>query len=375
MMHNAARPAVRETEPIRNVVVFCIDASYLLPCAFMIDQLAADPATRSYDVLVIHQGIEAAKIEELVRRAKRPVGTIAFDRHLIARIDRPWAPYLSEAVYLRLCLDTLLPPQYRRILYVDADMYFERHEIARLFALDLGGAPLAAVDDALLRMELLRPELLPDEPPRPFRGPDGVRAYRRGLGLADDAPYFNSGLMLIDRPRWNALEIDRRAVEFLRAHPERCPLADQSALNAVAAGQWVELSPRYNFQTMQSQVGLDSVLRPVVRHFVGPHKPWNSRHWPAAVTAAYRAWFAASGRSGSFVAQDATPRPVGRHRGSWVRRLGARLRRSAPGGAADDRAAFRRTFAGALLAGMRDAPFVDLDAAARAAILDQANRR
>jgi lipopolysaccharide biosynthesis glycosyltransferase len=361
--------------PVRNAVVFCVDSAYLLPCAFMIDQLAADPSTGRYDVVLIHHGVSEAILSELRRRARRPVQTIAFSPEILARFGRPQVGYLSSAVYLRLYLDRLLPAHYERILYLDADMYFERYEVLRLFEMDLGGAALAAVDDALLRMELLRPDLLPDSPPRAWRGPEGVRAYRTGLGLGEDAAYFNSGLLLIDRPRWSALDMDGRALAFIEKHPDRCLLADQSALNAVAAGHWVELSPRYNFQTMQSQAGLGTLLHPAIRHFTGPHKPWNAAHSDAGLTEAYRNWLASSGWSEGFTPVPGQAAPPGgeprrkARRPSWVGRLRRRLRGETADGGTSTRQV-QRIFAAALLAGMRDAPFVDFDAAARRDFLD-----
>jgi lipopolysaccharide biosynthesis glycosyltransferase len=273
-----------------------------------------------------------------------------------------------------------VPPQYERILYLDTDMYLERHDIARLFEIDLGGAVLAAVEDATLLMEMVRPDLLPDIP-RKWRGPEGVRRYRAGLGLEDGVPYFNSGTMLIDRRAWSALGVRQRTLDFLEAEPERCFLADQSALNAVVAGRWVELSPRYNFQPIVAQAGLGPLFAPVIRHFCGPQKPWNSDAWPDDITGAYRTWLASSDWPGPYPPltgplpwADYKPPPKKRPRRSLLARLRRRFerRRGDEGAASPPRG--QRAFAAALLAGFGEPAFVDFDEGARQAFRDAVAR-
>ena len=122
------------------------------------------------------------------------------------------------------------------------------------------------------------------------------QAHRRALGLASDTPYFNAGLMAIDRAKWSAGEFGERAMHALLTHPKRYPYMEQSALNELIVGGFAPLSPRYNFMGDFFLLGLETRIDPIVLHFVNRPKPWQLRDWrgEARFARAYRDWFADS---------------------------------------------------------------------------------
>jgi lipopolysaccharide biosynthesis glycosyltransferase len=109
-------------------------------------------------------------------------------------------------------------------------------------------------------------------------------------------PYFNAGLMAIERARWTALDLGERAMAALRATPERYPFIEQSALNELIAGGFAPLSPRYNFMGDFFLLGIEEQIDPIVLHFVNDPKPWDIDRWRGEARFArdYQAWFAAS---------------------------------------------------------------------------------
>ncbi len=143
----------------------------------------------------------------------------------------------SRAVFRRLFLAEILPAHVERIVSVDSDMLIVRPGLSRLAEFDLGGRPLAAAYDMIFLMD--------------FKGDDAlVRQFkrsRRALGLALDTPYFNAGLMAIDRSAWRAEKLTERVATALRDEPKRFPFMEQDALNATLRGRFAPLSPRYNF--------------------------------------------------------------------------------------------------------------------------------
>ncbi|MFD2251780.1 lipopolysaccharide biosynthesis glycosyltransferase [Pseudochelatococcus lubricantis] len=191
----------------------------------------------------------------------------------------PLGRHLTDAAYRRLLLPFVLPAHYERILYLDSDTLVVRPGLGRVFDLDLGGCPFAAALDMIF---------LKDFEDGPLTA--AFRAYRAGLGFAPDTPYFNSGVLLIDRARWREEMLTERAVAFARAHPELCRFQDQSALNAVARGRWAPLSPRFNFMGDFLLLDLMRDIAPVVLHFVNDPKPWQRERWrgPAWMQALYR---------------------------------------------------------------------------------------
>jgi lipopolysaccharide biosynthesis glycosyltransferase len=191
----------------------------------------------------------------------------------------------SRAVFRRLFLDEILPAHVERIVTVDSDMLIVRPGLKRLEAFDLGGKPLAAAYDMIFLMD--------------FKGDALARQFqrsRRALGLALDTPYFNAGLMAIDRAAWRAERLTERVTKALRDEPGRYPFMEQDALNAALKGDFAPLSPRFNFMGDFFLLGLERRLEPIVLHFVNAPKPWELSSWRGEARFAenYRAWFAAS---------------------------------------------------------------------------------
>ncbi len=125
-----------------------------------------------------------------------------FDRHLSGK------GRFSRAVFRRLFLDEVLPAPVERIVTVDSDMLIVRPGLKRLESFDLGGRPIAAAYDMIFLMD--------------FKGDALARQFRRSrraLGLALDTPYFNAGLMAIDRAAWRAEKLTERVTKALRDEP------------------------------------------------------------------------------------------------------------------------------------------------------------
>ncbi len=191
----------------------------------------------------------------------------------------------SRAVFRRLFLDDILPSQFERIVTVDSDMLIVRPGLTRLETLDLGGRPLAAAYDMIFLMDFKADALA-----RQFQ------QSRRSLGLKLDTPYFNAGLMAIDRAAWRTERLTERVTRALRETPERFPFNEQDALNAILKGGFAPLSPRYNFMGDFFLLDLERRLEPLVLHFVNAPKPWDYSSWKgeARFAEAYRDWFAVS---------------------------------------------------------------------------------
>ena len=235
----------------------------------------------------------------------------------------------SRAVFRRLFLDEILPARFERIVSVDSDMLIVRPGLSRLAHFDLGGRPLAAAYDMIFLMD--------------NKGDDAlVRQFkrsRRGLGLALDTPYFNAGLMAIDRAAWRAEKLTERVTTALRDEPKRFPFMEQDALNATLRGRFAPLSPRYNFMGDFFLLDLERTIEPIVLHFVNTPKPWELALWRGEARFAenFRDWFAASPWPEWAKAPEKPP---------W--------RRSRP-----PRTRVRQAFAGRLSAFIAQAPFID----------------
>jgi len=191
----------------------------------------------------------------------------------------------SRAVFRRLFLDEILPAHFTRIVSIDSDMLIVRPGLKRLESFDLGGRPLAAAYDMIFLMD--------------FKGDALARKFeraRRSLGLALETPYFNAGLMAIDRAAWRAAKVTERVTQALRDAPKRFAFMEQDALNAALKGDFAPLSPRFNFMGDFFLLDLERRLEPIVLHFVNAPKPWELGLWKGEARFAepYRDWFASS---------------------------------------------------------------------------------
>lgn len=175
----------------------------------------------------------------------------------------PLGRHITPAAYRRLALPHILPDVFSRILYLDCDTLAVRPGIETILALDLGEKAFAAAVDMIFLKDL-------EEGPLTAT----FRAYRQRLGLALHEPYFNSGVLLIDRACWLQQELTQAAIAFATAHPALCAFHDQSALNAVARGKWAALSPRLNFMGDFLLLDLLRDIDPILLHFVNHPKPW-----------------------------------------------------------------------------------------------------
>lgn len=170
----------------------------------------------------------------------------------------------SPAVFRRLLLHKVLPGHFERIVPMDADMFVGGPGLKRLMGLDLKGHVLGAALDMIRLMDMKGGALA-----------EKFRAYRAGLGLAPEDAYFNNGLTVMDRARWEDGEWGERALDFIRRHPEKTPFLDQSALNHLLRGRWAAFSPRANFMGDFHSLDLEAEIRPFIWHFVNSPKPWS----------------------------------------------------------------------------------------------------
>ncbi|CAN5664367.1 glycosyltransferase [soil metagenome] len=254
-----------------TAVVFACDADYAPFAAFAAAQIARLSPGRGFDIVI-------ASMEGLALPASLGWAGIRTCRIETAgafaglNLDRR----RTESAYLRLALPQALAGDYRRLLYLDADVYVQGGDIAGLSSLDIGGRPLAAVrDNSQWRTPGRRPE-----------------QFRR-LGLPG-ARYFNSGVMLIDVPAWRAARLTERCLDFAAEHQGRMIGHDQNLINCVLQGGWAELGPVWNWQYTWASRFFEAMVGANIVHFIGPRKPW--RHTggelPLKFRRAYRAFLA-----------------------------------------------------------------------------------
>jgi lipopolysaccharide biosynthesis glycosyltransferase len=272
-------------EAMRTAYCFTPDRAFFAPAVRAIASMVeAEPDGMREIFLICEPDDVAPGFDKLPAPLRERITLMTLD---FSRFDAKLAGKgrFSRAVFRRLFLDEILPAHFERIVTVDSDMLIVRPGLKRLESFDLGDKPLAAAYDMIFLMD--------------FKGDALARQFqrsRRALGLAIDTPYFNAGLMTIDRAAWRAQKLTERVVKALRDEPKRYPFMEQDALNATLKGSFAALSPRFNFMGDFFLLDLERRIEPIVLHFVNAPKPWELGSWrgEARFAEAYRAWFATS---------------------------------------------------------------------------------
>ena len=271
--------------PMRTATCFTPDRTFFAPAVRAIASLiAAEPEVQREIFLICEPGDVKPGFDKLPARLRERITLMTLD---FSRFDANLAGRgrFSRAVFRRLFLDEILPAHFERIVTVDSDMLIVRDGLRRLEGFELEEKPLAAAYDMIFLMD--------------FKGDALARRFqrsRRSLGLQLDTPYFNAGLMAIDRAAWRAQKLTERVTRALRDEPGRYPFMEQDALNATLKGNFAALSPRFNFMGDFFLLDLERRIEPIVLHFVNAPKPWELGAWTgeARFAESYRDWFAAS---------------------------------------------------------------------------------
>ena len=236
-----------------NVAVLLTDRKYL-PAALFVAQKLSRQRSRNFDIRLL-----VTECPEAVRETLDDGITIQ-DFVPDERAQRTASLKKKPPIaFGRLTMDSVLPEHYQKILYLDCNLWIGNREISQLFAMDLDGFAFGAVCDAGEIVRATDPIWLD---------------YKRQLGLDDDTPYFNSGVMMIDRNEFKKQRIGDRSLEYIANGGYLGMMNDQSALNAVTKGQWRQLSPIWNWM-FGSRARLTEETDPAIIHFIGPQKFWN----------------------------------------------------------------------------------------------------
>ena len=253
----------------RNAVVLCVDATFLPYALFLAQQLHHKEPARNYDICLVsddHLQIPEA-FADLNLKVPAPLESADYDRLKVT--------HLARATYLRMWVPHILGQDYDRIIYLDSDIFADAAGLSRLFGVDMQGKSIAAVRDVQQWYRTRRNVKELVLAGRPLR------------------PYFNGGFLMIDTMRYREDRVLERGLAIGEAHPEWVLHHDQSLLNLALDGDWLELSPVWNWQWPWKYPLFTDWAGPRLLHFIGDMKPWNDPqgYCPRRFQMAYAAFF------------------------------------------------------------------------------------
>jgi lipopolysaccharide biosynthesis glycosyltransferase len=268
-----AETTPRATESLR--LVSAIDHNYVIPWSAMIASLRDHNGGVPIDAYVLQYDLTPDDRVYLERIA----AAHSLSLHVIEISPYPFNLFhtrkrdnyvrgratMPPIAYAKAFVDRFLPQEIDRVVTIDADIIVS-DRIAGLSSMELA-KPLAAVANVT----------------RPY------------------SPIFNSGFMLVNLREWRERRVSDIACRFLMEHSRALHTHDQQVLNLIFGGNWLRLSPRWNymedfyrFRDGPSPYTVEEVeearKHPIVIHYKNSaEKPWrkDSTHPRAALYAQY----------------------------------------------------------------------------------------
>lgn len=250
------------------IVITCAtDSNYVTPLAVMLQSVLTNlSAERKAAIYIMDGGVDAESRGQVVRDlppGRATVEWMTVDQAVYSGV--PLWGRMPVATYYKLAIADTLPADVHKAIWLDCDLLVTT-DLASLWDADLNGSHLRAAQDSIVPL---------------VSSPFGVAAYR-ALGIPRDAKYFNAGVMVLDLDRWRADGIPQQVLDYLRRFRDSVYFWDQEGLNAVLAGKWEELDPRWNYnasipRARRAREGKGSVQanqQPWIIHWAGYLKPW-----------------------------------------------------------------------------------------------------
>lgn len=186
------------------------------------------------DLWVVDDGLTTANREKLQQSVNQDITTLHWKevRSILPKTMKLPIDFSSWPlnIYIRLFVPDFLPPDVRKVLFMDVDIINCRN-IRDLWKTDLGEHIVGAVRDPNVQT---------------FDNSWGGIFNYRDLGFDGGTKYFNSGVLLIDLDKWRAHEITRKTLDYIRRYRKYAKYPDQYGLNISLANKWHELDAGWN---------------------------------------------------------------------------------------------------------------------------------
>mgnify|MGYP000832768684 FL=1 len=162
------------------IVLACDDRYAQHAAVAAASMLLCHTDSRPLHFYLFDDGITGVKKEMVERTIKDLKGLVTFIDTKGIAVDAYTSGHIHKAAYLRLLIAKLLPLAVAKALYFDTDLVV-KDDVAKLWDFPLDGHPIGAVKDfGIMASSRMR------------------RQKAESLGLPLGAPYFNSGVMIMD---------------------------------------------------------------------------------------------------------------------------------------------------------------------------------
>ena len=206
---------------------------------------------------LVQKGYESRDVDKL-HKTLRPfdgnyeLNIVNFDeQHLFGKYK---GLHGNKFPFTKLMLASLLSDD--KVLYLDSDLLI-RKDLSSLFVTDLKGHILGVSGIESIGSSLRS-------------------KFYTSIGMKEEAPYFNSGVMMMDLIQWRQQDITKRCIEFADCYADRLVFADEAILNCVFyENNFHILDSSFNHALYPTSPSILANDLEAVFHFVGSPKPWD----------------------------------------------------------------------------------------------------
>lgn len=250
----------------RMDIVCNIDNQYVKYCIVMLTSLFENNKWEKHSIHIISGELSEDSQKKLTEWIEHKYGNkVHF--YMVSKEILHNCPikesYISLAAYYRLFLESILPLNLSKILYLDCDLVVTG-SLKDFWDVDISHCAVGCVEDMWS---------------------EKADNYTR-LNYDASFSYFNSGVLLINLDFWRKIGFEAKAIQFIKDHAKELIFFDQDILNALLHDQKIFLPLKYNLQDgfyrvkhrIQKQTVEDvnrALATPIVIHYTGGKKPWN----------------------------------------------------------------------------------------------------
>lgn len=253
----------------QRISILCTpDNNYVPYCGIMLTSLFENNKEEEIVVYILCDHLNEKNIEDLsslCRIYNKEIKFINLNKEIFDDCPIREGDHVSIAAYYRLFASEILPPDVKKILYLDCDIIINGN-ISNLYYTNIENYAFGAVVDEAHFMP---------------------RFYER-LEYSNKYPYINSGVILFNLDYWRKNKTTEDCMRYISGNTDKIILHDQDTLNAVLHDKIKILPITYNFQTgfMFTQFTNDydelvkkeinnCVYTPTIIHYTGAGKPWH----------------------------------------------------------------------------------------------------
>ena len=263
------------------------DDNYVKPLAVMLQSAAQNVRVgNQLQVIVLDGGISEANWSGLKETlADLPIELFSIRPDIAAVSDLATSHHITHTAYLRLLAGRILPDSIDKVIYLDSDLLI-CDDLSELWELPLGDQFALAVPDVACPYVDARYAKSNFAKSSPYMAAISPIANWQELGIAPHAPYFNSGVMVLNIKRMRDEKIEHRLLECLKQNQKFVWCWDQYALNVVFSDSWTALPLKWNqgahvfefpdktYSPMNEDEFLLARDKPSIIHYTTEWKPW-----------------------------------------------------------------------------------------------------